>query len=139
MSLFSFLYNSHSQGFYRYSNWMHLDSLIKTFALHVSHRVANNEVPAFCVCPFWLWGERSLFLFPEPQSHVLQIDENNVKKKKNLRIKRQFTVFEVTVLKFHTSIHTLSILIFRWYHIHKYGYVFFYVFGGPDLQIMKLI
>lgn len=57
-----------------------------------------------------------MFLFPEPQSHVLQIDENNVKKKKlkkNLRLKRQFTVFEGTVLKFHTSIHTLSILIFR--------------------------
>lgn len=90
---------------------MHLDSLIKTFALHVSHRVANNEVPAFCVSILTLGGE-ALFLFPEPQSHVLQIDENNVKKKKS-KNKRQFTVFEVTVLKFHTSIHTLSILIFR--------------------------
>ena len=45
-----------------------------------------------------------MFPFPEPQSHVLQIDENNVKKKKNLRLKRQFTVFEVTVLKFHTHL-----------------------------------
>ena len=117
-SLFSFLYNSHSQGFYRYSNNAS-EFLDKDFcAAYESHRQADNEVPAFCVCPFWLWGERSLFPFPEPQSHVLQIDENNGKKIKSKIKKAVYCLWSYSIKISHSSIYALSIPIFRWYHKH---------------------